>query len=120
MSEVPLSPPTGDRRRPLERSRDVVRAAVYEREIGASLERIWENAHDWAHDLRCPHLPGPLEACAVHDASIVCPWHGYTIDLRTGRSADGRGLRLRAAPWVVVDRASGRVALRGGGESPTA
>lgn len=35
--------------RSLERSKDLVGAAVYDREVGASLERVWENVYDWAH-----------------------------------------------------------------------
>lgn len=43
----------------------------------------------------CPHLGGPLEEAPVHDGCITCPWHGYRFDLRSGQSADGRGLALR-------------------------
>jgi Rieske Fe-S protein len=43
----------------------------------------------------CPHLGGPLEDVPVEDGCVTCPWHGYRFDLRTGRSADGRALRLR-------------------------
>ena len=42
----------------------------------------------------CPHRGGPLDAVAVEDGCIACPWHGYRFDVRTGASADGRGLRL--------------------------
>ncbi len=27
----------------------MVKAADYRREIGASIERVWENVHDWEH-----------------------------------------------------------------------
>jgi len=48
----------------------------------------------------CPHLGGPLDTVAVDDEGCVtCPWHGYRFDLRTGRSADGRGLLLDG--WVT-------------------
>ncbi|HBZ69402.1 MAG TPA: hypothetical protein DEP35_06585 [Deltaproteobacteria bacterium] len=55
-----------------------------------------------SHTVSCPHLGGPLED-AIPDAEgrIVCPWHGYRFDLRTGKSADGRGLALSAAPAVL-------------------
>ena len=56
------------------------------------------------------HWLGPLEDAAVHDGCITCPWHGYRFDVRTGASADGRGLRLGAAPRVAIER--GRVVLR--------
>ena len=56
----------------------------------------------------------PLIACEHHDGLVgeadpdergwlVCPWHGYAFDLRSGRSCDGRGLRLEAAPRLVIE-----------------
>ena len=45
----------------------------------------------------CPHLGGPLDAAPIDDGCITCPWHGYRFDVRTGRSADGRGLALHSA-----------------------
>ncbi len=55
------------------------------------------------HATRCPHWLGPLESAEVRDGCVVCPWHGYRFDLRSGRSSDGRGLRLDRAPDLVVD-----------------
>ncbi len=55
-----------------------------------------------AHAATCPHWLGPLGAAPVIDGCIRCPWHGYAFDVRTGRSADGRGLALAAAPRVVL------------------
>jgi nitrite reductase/ring-hydroxylating ferredoxin subunit len=64
-----------------------------------------------AHATVCPHLGGPLEeALPDADGCIVCPWHGYRFDLRTGRSADGRHLALPAAPTLHED-AEGEVSL---------
>jgi nitrite reductase/ring-hydroxylating ferredoxin subunit len=39
------------------------------------------------------------------DIHIVCPWHGYEYDIRTGRNAGHSRLRLRPAPVVVRDGA---------------
>ena len=63
-----------------------------------------------AHSTQCPHLFGPLDDCAIRDGGIVCPWHGYEFDILTGRSADGRSLRLRQAPTVEID-SSGAVVV---------
>ena len=70
-----------------------------------------------AHGLRCPHLLGPLDQCDLVDGRIVCPWHGYAFDVRTGRSADGRGLRLSLAPRVEVDPVTDEVVVRVGDQS---
>jgi nitrite reductase/ring-hydroxylating ferredoxin subunit len=55
------------------------------------------------HGCACPHALGPLDASTVEAGRIRCPWHGYTFDVRTGRSADGRGLRLPEPPRLVTD-----------------
>jgi nitrite reductase/ring-hydroxylating ferredoxin subunit len=39
------------------------------------------------------------------DIHIVCPWHGYEYNIRTGRNAGHPRLRLRPAPIVVRDGA---------------
>jgi len=47
-----------------------------------------------AFKARCPHQLGPLDNAPVIDGVIVCPWHGYRFDVRTGRNLDGSKLRL--------------------------
>lgn len=32
----------------------------------------------------CPHASGPLSHGLLRDGSIVCPWHGWRFDARTG------------------------------------
>ncbi len=74
----------------------------------------WEN--------RCPHLDGPacqgrLLPCYVEalnedktsrgreysegDMNIVCPWHGFEFDIRTGRHPTNKNVRLKAVPMLV-------------------
>ncbi len=64
-----------------------------------------------AHATVCAHALGPLDDAEVEDGCIRCPWHGYRYDVRTGRSADGRGLRLATPPRVVIDADSGQIQL---------
>jgi nitrite reductase/ring-hydroxylating ferredoxin subunit len=70
-----------------------------------------------AHGLRCPHLLGPLDQCDLVDGRIICPWHGYAYDVSTGRSADGRGLRLAQAPRIEIDPVTDEVVVRVGDQS---
>jgi nitrite reductase/ring-hydroxylating ferredoxin subunit len=62
-----------------------------------------------AHAALCPHWLGPLDEGVVLDGQVVCPWHGYRFDLRSGRCAAHARLALPAAPRVLVDAATSRV-----------
>ncbi len=74
----------------------------------------WEN--------RCPHLDGPacqgkILPCATEavnedktsrgrefsktDMNVVCPWHGFEFDIRTGRHPTNNAVRLRAVKMRV-------------------
>jgi nitrite reductase (NADH) small subunit len=37
-----------------------------------------------ALDGECPHAGGPLGEGAVHGSTLVCPWHAWEFDCRTG------------------------------------
>jgi nitrite reductase/ring-hydroxylating ferredoxin subunit len=56
-----------------------------------------------AHGADCPHWLGPLDQAPLERGGVVrCPWHGYAFDVASGRSCDGRGLRLAEAPRVEI------------------
>jgi nitrite reductase/ring-hydroxylating ferredoxin subunit len=61
------------------------------------------------HAAVCPHLLGPLEDVVRQEGGepcegeVRCPWHGYRFDVRSGRSSDGRRLRLPEPPRLEVD-----------------
>jgi nitrite reductase/ring-hydroxylating ferredoxin subunit len=51
----------------------------------------------------CPHWRGPLDETPLSaDGCVTCPWHGYRFDVRSGASADGRGLHLAPAPALRI------------------
>ncbi|MBI4637373.1 MAG: nitrite reductase (NAD(P)H) small subunit [Candidatus Rokubacteria bacterium] len=33
----------------------------------------------------CPHEDGPLAEGWLESDAVICPWHGFSYDLRTGR-----------------------------------
>lgn len=37
---------------------------------------------------KCPHQGIELSKATCEDGKIVCPWHHYGFDLKTGRGAD--------------------------------
>lgn len=41
-------------------------------------------------DDSCPHAGGPLSEGAVLDGKIICPYHTWFFDLKTGHCVEGR------------------------------
>ena len=57
-----------------------------------------------AFEPRCPHARGPLAEAKLHGSVIVCPWHYFPFDLRTGKVPKGESiLALRRYPVTVED-----------------
>ncbi len=57
------------------------------------------NGADYAVDAICPHEGGPLHEGDVDGETIVCPWHGYDFNVKTGEcSVDSE---LRVTTFVV-------------------
>jgi nitrite reductase (NADH) small subunit len=76
----------------------------------------------WAYENNCPHLGGPVgegklvarvesivneddgsvseDRFVASDVRLVCPWHGYEYDLKSGVCVADARVRLRA--WTVV------------------
>ncbi len=57
------------------------------------------NGTYYAVDAICPHEEGPLHEGEVDGETIVCPWHGYDFNVKTGEcSVDSE---LRVTTFVV-------------------
>jgi nitrite reductase/ring-hydroxylating ferredoxin subunit len=50
----------------------------------------------------CPHAEGPLGEGVVEGCSVVCPYHGWRFDLRTGACATVPGKSVKTYPVQVV------------------
>lgn len=48
-----------------------------------------------AMDAECPHEGGPLHEAMIERDCLVCPWHGYEFELRTGRCNTEPTLRVQ-------------------------
>lgn len=42
----------------------------------------------------CPHEDGPLAEGWIEGDAVICPWHGFDFDLRTGRCQVAGGLSI--------------------------
>jgi nitrite reductase (NADH) small subunit len=43
---------------------------------------------------RCPHAKGPLHEGEIEGEKLICPWHGWTYNLRTGACDEDPDLTL--------------------------
>ncbi|MBI2194150.1 MAG: Rieske 2Fe-2S domain-containing protein [Planctomycetes bacterium] len=43
----------------------------------------------YAIDEICPHMGGPLSEGTVEGDCVICPWHGWEFNIRTGESPTG-------------------------------
>jgi nitrite reductase/ring-hydroxylating ferredoxin subunit len=57
-----------------------------------------------AFEPRCPHALGPLAEGKRNGDIIVCPWHFFRFDLKTGKPPGTTSiLELRRYPVTVTD-----------------
>ena len=73
--------------------------SVMEAQIGDATYAIC-NAGGEIHamDGICPHAGGPLGQGALHGTTLVCPWHAWEYDCRSGVNEMDEGLRLATVP----------------------
>jgi len=51
----------------------------------------------------CPHRDGPLGHGALHGHTLVCPWHAWEFDIRTGDCDVGPDCRIGTYPVKIDD-----------------
>ncbi|NUP88453.1 MAG: Rieske (2Fe-2S) protein [Candidatus Sumerlaeia bacterium] len=39
----------------------------------------------YAIEPNCPHMGGPLDEGELDGSTLICPWHGWEIDLTSGK-----------------------------------
>lgn len=57
----------------------------------------------YAVDGVCPHAGGPLGHGALHDCMLVCPWHAWEYDVRTGQNDFDPDLKIDTFPVRLDD-----------------
>jgi len=54
-----------------------------------------------AMDNVCVHRGGPLGQGVVADGKVICPWHGWQYDPKTGVPLENPALRVAVYPLKV-------------------
>jgi nitrite reductase (NADH) small subunit len=54
-----------------------------------------------AMDNVCLHMGGPLGQGFIEGSKIVCPWHGWEYDLKTGEVVDNPQSKLDVYPIKI-------------------
>jgi nitrite reductase/ring-hydroxylating ferredoxin subunit len=101
---------------------DGQRKIVVDDQVEIGVFRVDGAFYAWRND--CPHQGGPvcqgklMQGCeerldaerkslGIHyragSLNIVCPWHGFEFDVRTGRHAGWAAMRLASYPVKVRD-----------------
>ncbi len=64
--------------------------SVYGAKVGSKRLCLAHYEGKWhALDARCPHANGPLDGGKLGEGTVVCPWHRFEFDLKTGQSESG-------------------------------
>jgi nitrite reductase/ring-hydroxylating ferredoxin subunit len=56
-----------------------------------------------AVDAECPHEGGPLQEGTLEDGCVVCPWHAYRFEAKSGRCETDPSLAVKSYPASVKD-----------------
>jgi nitrite reductase/ring-hydroxylating ferredoxin subunit len=87
---------------------DIADGAIFCKRIGGigevAVTRLSDDSAYVAFEPRCPHALGPLAEGKRRGDVIVCPWHFFPFDLKTGKLPGTTSiLELRRYPVTVKD-----------------
>jgi nitrite reductase (NADH) small subunit len=54
-------------------------------------------------DNACPHHEGPLGQGMVEDGRVVCPYHAWAFDVKTGAALHNPAAKVRVYESVIKD-----------------
>src|SRR5579872_2579770 len=54
-----------------------------------------------AMDNACIHRGGPLGQGVVDEGKLVCPWHGWQYDPKTGAAAHNPAMKVKVYPLKI-------------------
>lgn len=88
---------------------EVADGAIFCKRVGGigevAVARLADGSGYAAFEPRCPHALGPLAEAKRRGDVIVCPWHFFPFDLKTGKVPGATTiLELRRYPVTVKDK----------------
>jgi nitrite reductase (NADH) small subunit len=54
-----------------------------------------------ALDNVCPHRGGPLGQGMIEGSKVVCPWHGWSWDTKTGQAVQDPSMKVAVYPLKI-------------------
>jgi nitrite reductase (NADH) small subunit len=54
-----------------------------------------------AMDNVCLHVGGPLGEGTIENGKVVCPWHGWQYDPKTGQTTHNANLKVAVYPMKI-------------------
>lgn len=61
---------------------------------GKSIAILNDNGKFFAVENECKHVGGPLGEGTCQDGIVMCPWHQWTYDLKTGKNKMDESIKL--------------------------
>ena len=77
---------------------------------GVPVLLVRQNDEIYALAETCTHAGGPLSEGKLENGAVVCPWHGSSFDLETGKVIDGPA--THAAPCFETRVRKGQIEVR--------
>jgi nitrite reductase (NADH) small subunit len=78
-------------------ARDLAPDSVMEATVGENSYAVCNLAGELhAFDGICPHAGGPLGEGMIEDGKLVCPWHAWEYDCRTGVNTFDDSVKLES------------------------
>jgi len=56
---------------------------------GKTIALFKKGGEIYAINEECPHSGGPLSEGTLEGDCVTCPWHGFSFDIKTGKSQQG-------------------------------
>src|SRR5664279_1535561 len=51
----------------------------------------------------CPHREGPLGQGTIEEGHVICPWHAWAFDVKSGVSAHSANVKVEVYPVKVIE-----------------